>query len=326
MKIIYSVGFKSDGKITALQLDILIDAGMSPDISPIMPHNVLGSIKKYDWGALSVDVKVCKTNNPSRSAMRAPGEVQGSFIAEAIIEHVASTLSMEVDNVRNINLHTHCSLDLFYENSAGEPLEYTLPLIWDKLAMSSSFNQRTEMVKEFNKCNKWKKRGVSRVPIVHEVLLRPTPGKVSILSDGSVVVEVGGIELGQGLWTKVKQMAAFALGSIQCDDSGDLLDKVRVVQSDTLSLIQGGFTAGSTTSESSCEAVRLSCDILVQRLAPLKEILQEEMGSIKWEMLIQKVFHFDLLLLHYFFYCSFFFFMCLNFIYVVLKYTTIPRI
>ncbi|KAL6205175.1 hypothetical protein ACLB2K_022437 [Fragaria x ananassa] len=290
MKIIYSVGFKSDGKITALQLDILIDAGMSADISPIMPRNILGSLKKYDWGALSFDVKVCKTNNPSRTAMRGPGEVQGSFIAEAVIEHVASTLSMQVDHVRNINLHTHCSLDLFYEDTAGEPLEYTLPSIWDKVAMSSSFNQRTEFVEEFNKCNTWRKRGISRVLVIHQVSLRPTPGKVSILSDGSVVVEVGGIELGQGLWTKVKQMAAFALGSIQCDDSGDLLDKVRVVQSDTVSLIQGGFTAGSTTSESSCEAVRLSCDILVERLAPLKQQLQDQMGSIKWEMLIEKAY------------------------------------
>lgn len=294
MKIIYSVGFKSNGKITALQLDILINAGTSADISPIMPRNVVCALKKYDWGALSFDIKVCKTNTPSRSAMRAPGEVQGSFIAEAVIEHVASTLSMEVDSVRSINLHTQYSLDLFYEHSAGEPLEYTLPLIWDKLAMSSSFNPRTAMIKEFNRCNKWKKRGISRVPIVHEVALRPTPGKVSILSDGSVAVEVGGIELGQGLWTKVKQMAAFALGSIQCDGSGDLLDKIRVVQSDTLSLIQGGFTAGSTTSESSCEAVRLCCNILVERLATLKERLQEKMGSIKWETLIQQVFCFDL--------------------------------
>lgn len=288
MKIIYSVGFKSNGKITALQLDILINAGTSPDISPIMPRNIVCALKKYDWGALSFDIKVCKTNTPSRSAMRAPGEVQGSFIAEAVIEHVASTLSMEVDSVRNVNLHTKYSLDLFYEHSAGEPLEYTIPLIWDKLAVSSSFNPRTEMIKEFNRCNKWKKRGISRVPIVHEVSLRPTPGKVSILSDGSIAVEVGGIELGQGLWTKVKQMAAFALGSIQCDGTGDLLDKIRVVQSDTLSLIQGGFTAGSTTSESSCEAVRLCCNILVERLATLKERLQEKMGSIKWETLIQQ--------------------------------------
>ncbi|XP_050370750.1 indole-3-acetaldehyde oxidase-like [Argentina anserina] len=290
MKIIYSVGFKSDGKITALQLDILIDAGMSADVSPIMPYNLLGALKKYDWGALAFDVKVCKTNNPSRTAMRGPGEVQGSYIAEAVIEHVASTLSIQVDHVRNINLHTHSSLDLFYADSVGEPVEYTLPFIWDKLAVSSSFNRRTDLVEEFNKCNRWRKRGMSRVPILHQVSVRPTPGKVSILSDGSVVVEVGGIELGQGLWTKVKQMAAFALGSVQCDDSEDLLDKVRVVQSDTVSLIQGGFTAGSTTSESSCQAVRLSCHILVERLTPLKQKLQEQMCSIKWEMLIEQAY------------------------------------
>lgn len=221
--------------------------------------------------------------------MRAPGEVQASFIAEAIIEHVASTLSMEVDSVRYRNLHTFDSLNSFYKHSAGELVDYTLPSIWDKLASSSSFNQRIEMIQLFNQRNLWRKRGISRVPIVHEVTVRPTPGKVSILSDGSIVVEVGGIELGQGLWTKVRQMTAYALSSIQCDGTADLFDKVRVVQSDTLSLIQGGFTAGSTTSESSCEAVRLCCNILVERLAPLKEKLQEQISSLKWETLISQV-------------------------------------
>ncbi|XVF47065.1 hypothetical protein PTKIN_Ptkin03bG0079100 [Pterospermum kingtungense] len=286
MKITYSVGFKTNGKITALKLDILIDAGMSADISPIMPHNMLGCLKKYDWGDLAFDIKVCKTNRPSRSAMRAPGEVQASFIAEAVIENVASTLALEVDSVRSINLHKYESLELFFKTSAGEPLEYTLPSIWDKLAISSGFYQRTEILKEFNRCNKWMKRGISRVPIVHEVMLRATPGKVSILRDGSIVVEVGGIELGQGLWTKVKQMTAYALSLIQCGETIELLEKVRVIQADTLSLIQGGFTAGSTTSESSCEAVRLCCNILVERLAALKESLVKQMGPIKWETLI----------------------------------------
>ncbi|KAH9699216.1 Indole-3-acetaldehyde oxidase [Citrus sinensis] len=290
MKIEYNVGFKSNGKITALQLNILIDAGQYPDVSPNIPAYMIGALKKYDWGALHFDIKVCRTNLPSRTAMRAPGEVQGSFIAEAVIEHVASTLSMEVDFVRSINLHTHNSLNLFYESSAGELEEYTIPLIWDRLAVSSSFNQRTEVIKEFNRSNLWRKKGISRVPIVYDVPLMSTPGKVSILSDGSVVVEVGGIELGQGLWTKVKQMAAFALSSIQCGGMGDLLEKVRVIQADTLSVIQGGLTAGSTKSEASCQAVRNCCKILVERLTPLRERLQAQMGSVKWETLIQQAY------------------------------------
>ncbi|XP_023533499.1 indole-3-acetaldehyde oxidase-like isoform X1 [Cucurbita pepo subsp. pepo] len=287
MKITYNVGFKSNGKITALDLEILVDAGMSCDISPVMPHNIVNALKKYDWGALSFDIKVCKTNHTSKSAMRAPGEVQGSFIAEAVIEHVASTLCMDVDTIRKVNLHTFDSLSRFFKD-VGEPQEYTLPSIWDRLATSSNLKQRTEMLNEFNSCNRWKKRGLSRIPITHEVLLRPTPGKVSILTDASVVVEVGGIELGQGLWTKVRQMVAYALSSIECDGTGNLLEKVRVVQSDTVSLIQGGCTAGSTTSESSCEAVRLCCNILVERLQPLKKRLEEKTGSVKWDVLISQ--------------------------------------
>ncbi|XP_065866010.1 indole-3-acetaldehyde oxidase-like [Euphorbia lathyris] len=288
MEITYSVGFKSNGKITALQLDILINAGITIDVSPMIPLKLVSSLSKYDWGALSFEIKLCKTNLSSKSAMRAPGEVQGSYIAEAIIENVASTLSVDVDSVRTINLHTYDSLKSFYHDSAGDPLEYTLTAIWDKLAASSNFDQRTEMVKEFNSCSVWKKRGISRIPIIFDVFVRPTPGKVSILSDGSIAVEVGGIELGQGLWTKVKQTAAFALSSIKCEGAGELLDKIRVLQNDTLSLIQGGFTAGSSTSESSCEAVRLSCNVLVERLMPLKERMQVQMDSVGWEMLIRQ--------------------------------------
>ncbi|XP_012477664.1 abscisic-aldehyde oxidase isoform X1 [Gossypium raimondii] len=291
MKITYSVGFKGNGKITALRLDILIDAGISVDISPLLPNHMFGSLRKYDWGALAFDIKVCKTNRPSRSSMRAPGEVQGSFIAEAIIENVASILSLDVDSVRSINLHKYESLELFFKNSAGEPLEYTLPSIWNKLGTSSSFYHRVEILKQFNRCNKWQKRGISRVPIVHEVTLKATPGKVSILYDGSIVVEVGGIELGQGLWTKVKQMTAYALSLIQCGGIDELLEKVRVIQTDTLSLIQGGSTSGSTTSESSCEAVRRCCDILVERLTAFKERLVEQMESIKWETLILQAYN-----------------------------------
>ncbi|KAK4380360.1 hypothetical protein RND71_002222 [Anisodus tanguticus] len=288
MKITYTVGFKSNGKITALHLDILVNAGITEDVSPVIPSNFIGALKKYDWGALSFDIKVCKTNLASKSAMRGPGEVQGSYVAEAIMEHVASVLSLGVDSIREQNIHTFESLKLFYEHSAGDIGDYTLPGIIDKLATSSNFVRRSEMIEQYNQKNIWKKRGISRVPLVYESTQRPTPGKVSILSDGSVVVEVGGIEIGQGLWTKVKQMTAYGLSLIESSWSEELVEKVRVIQADTLSLVQGGFTAGSTTSESSCEAVRLCCKILVERLTPLKKKLQEQNGSVDWTTLIRQ--------------------------------------
>ncbi|CDP15028.1 unnamed protein product [Coffea canephora] len=271
----------------ALHLDILINAGFRQSvISPVMPLTLIGTLKKYNWGAFSFDIKVCKTNHSTKSTMRAPGEVQGSYIADAIMEQIASALSMEVDSVRKINLHTFESLKVFYGEAAGEALEYTLTDMWEKLGASSCLVQRKEMIEQFNRVNTWRKRGVSRVPIVYEVTVIPTAGKVSILRDASIVVEVGGIEIGQGLWTKVKQITAYALSSIGCNGTENLAEKVRVVQADTISLVQGGYTGGSTKSESSCEAVRLCCNILVERLAPLKSKLQEQMGSINWDVLI----------------------------------------
>ncbi|PHT68943.1 Indole-3-acetaldehyde oxidase [Capsicum annuum] len=288
MKVTYSVGFKLSGKITALHLDILINAGNTQDMSPIIPSYLINSLKKYYWGALSFDVKLCKTNLTSKSIMRGPGEVQGSYIAEAIIEHVASLLSVEVDSVRNKNVHTFESLNLFYDNIVAEVREYTLPSIMDKLAVSSSFFQRSKMIEQFNQKNTWKKRGISRVPIVYNATQQPTPGKVSILQDGSIVVEVGGVEIGQGLWTKVRQMTAYTLSLIESSWAEDLVEKVRVIQADTLSVVQGGLTAGSTTSESSCAAVRLCCNVLVERLTPLKKQLKEKNGSVDWPMLIRQ--------------------------------------
>ncbi|CAN6465035.1 unnamed protein product [Victoria cruziana] len=286
MKVKYTVGFKDDGTITALHVDVLVDAGISADVSPAFPLFIVEALKKYNWRALSFDIKVCKTNRLTKSAMRGRGDVQGSFIAETVIEHVASSLSMEPFDVRNKNLHTFESLQLFYKNSYGEQAEYTLPVVLDKLITSCCFHSRAETARQFNRSNRWRKRGLSIVPTVHEVTVRPTPGKVSILNDGSVVVEVGGIELGQGLWTKVRQMAAFALEKLLNDTSKDLLGRVRVIQADTLSLAQGGYTAGSTTSESSCEAVRLACSILVERLTPVKIKLQEVIDVVSWDALI----------------------------------------
>ncbi|XP_066328062.1 indole-3-acetaldehyde oxidase-like [Miscanthus floridulus] len=286
MKVKYSVGFKSDGKITALHIDLGINAGISPDVSPIIAAPIIGSLKKYNWGNLAFDTKVCKTNVSSKSAMRGPGDVQGSFIAEAIIEHVASALSVDTNTIRRKNLHDFESLVVFFGDTAGEASTYSLVTMFDKLASSPEYQRRAEMVEHFNRSNKWKKRGVSCVPITYEVRLRPAPGKVSIMNDGSIAVEVGGVEIGQGLWTKVKQMTAFGLGELCPDGSESLLDKVRVIQADTLSMIQGGFTGGSTTSETSCEAVRQSCVALVERLKPIKENLEAKAGTVEWSALI----------------------------------------
>lgn len=283
----YIVGFKNDGKMTALHVDLLIDAGISIDFSPILPNNIISAMKKYNWGALSFDYRLCKTNVTSKSAMRGPGEVQGSFIAETVIEHVASILGLDANVVREKNIHTFESAKFFYGSCVDSPLGYTLPSIWEKLKFSSLLDNRRESIKRFNASNRWLKRGLSLVPCCYPVRMGPRPARVTIFRDGSIAVEVGGIELGQGLWTKVKQMTAYALGQLWDAGSEDLMSKIRIVQQDTVSLAHGGITGGSTTSEESCEAVRHACNILVERLLQVKTLLeQNESGVVSWEDLI----------------------------------------
>lgn len=75
MKVIYNVGFRLDGKFIVLELIMLIDVGMELDVSLILFRNIMGLLRKYDWGVLLFDVKVCKMNFLSRIVMRVLGEV-----------------------------------------------------------------------------------------------------------------------------------------------------------------------------------------------------------------------------------------------------------
>ncbi|XP_059063531.1 indole-3-acetaldehyde oxidase [Cryptomeria japonica] len=286
----YTVGLKNDGKITALHVDLFIDAGFTVDFSPIFPYTINKTMMKYNWGAYSVDYKVCKTNLPSKSAMRGPGDTQGSFFAETIIEHVASILGLDSIVVREKNIHTLESAKLFYGSSVESPVSYTLPSIWEKLKQSASFYERTKNIREFNATNRWFKRGLSLVPCFYAVRLSSRPARVTIFEDGSIAVEVGGVELGQGIWTKVKQMTAYALGQLWPGLSADIMAKVRLFQSDSISLAHGGLTSGSTTSEESCEAVRHACDILVERLQPVQILLKKSNpNGFSWMDLIFQI-------------------------------------
>ncbi|XBI04139.1 hypothetical protein VPH35_132476 [Triticum aestivum] len=242
IKAYYSVGFKSDGRIAPGHIDQRWD----------FSRHELPNAR----GALSFDIKVCKTNTTSKSAMRAPGDTQGSCVAEAIIEHVAT------------NFQTYDSLVLFYPESAGEASTYTLHSIFDMLLMTSSYLHRAESSKQFNNCNKWRKRGISCAP-----------GRVYVLNGGSVLVEVGGVEIGQGLWTKEQQMAVFSLGQLWPDGCEFLLDRLTA---DTPNLIQDGLTAGRTSSES-------SCNMLVDKLKPVMEKLKQQWGgAVSWDVLISQ--------------------------------------
>ncbi|KAI5083886.1 hypothetical protein GOP47_0000055 [Adiantum capillus-veneris] len=287
VRALYSVSFKQYGKVTGLRAKISIDGGWSQDFTSVLHLAVYQGLLKYNWVSLDIEFLPCKTNLSCKSAMRAPGHVQGSFIADTILEHIASVLGLDMKLVVSRNLHTIDSARLFHPdlNIACKDDFDVLP-IWNTMVKRVEAKERD--IDSFNMSNHWLKRGLSVLPCVYKVHRSSTPARVSIFKDGSVVVEVGGIEIGQGLWTKVKQATINGLSPL-CERSKEGLESlnIRVVQADSMSLPHGGLTSSSTTSEGSCEAVMKACQLLVDRLMPVKLQKQKVVaGNLSWIDLI----------------------------------------
>lgn len=173
------------------------------------------AFKKYDYGAIEMDFKICRTNLVPKTAMRGPGQTQGSYLAEAVVEHVAARLGLDPEIVRERNFHDIHSLGKYFgEGTVGSPESYSLPSLWERLKASANWVDRERAVQEFNEKSTWMKRGIAMIPIVYCNLSSSKSAMVSIFADGSIVLETSGVEIGQGLHTKVRQAASFALSKV----------------------------------------------------------------------------------------------------------------
>jgi len=124
-------------------------------------------------------------------------------------------LGISGNKVRDENLHTPESIYLFHgEESVGGEDGFTLPAIWERVKARSNLEEREREIERFNAKSKWIKRGISAVTSVYHVTTIPNAATVSIFQDGSIVAEVGGVEMGQGLYTKVRQAIAYSLSSL----------------------------------------------------------------------------------------------------------------
>jgi xanthine dehydrogenase molybdopterin-binding subunit B len=294
VKTIYNVDFNDDGKIVGLKANIYQHAGRCTDASFLILHELVESIRQYDYGYMDLESKICKTNTVSRGVMRAPGDVQGHFIAETIAEHVAAYLGMEAWKVKEKNMFSIPRITLFYPGSINDDGSYTLPYLWNRLKTQSQFEKRRLEVKKFNESSKWQKRDIDIVFGIYNTGLMPKQGRVSCFEDGSVVAEVGGIEVGQGLWTKVKQAVSYGLSKLWGPDAHPeetvSSSRVRVVQHDSISLPNQGPTGGSTTSESVCQACLDACEKIVESLKPfLTQLRQGGAKPVAWETVLKTV-------------------------------------
>nr|XP_053649189.1 uncharacterized protein LOC128700182 isoform X1 [Cherax quadricarinatus]XP_053649190.1 uncharacterized protein LOC128700182 isoform X1 [Cherax quadricarinatus]XP_053649191.1 uncharacterized protein LOC128700182 isoform X1 [Cherax quadricarinatus]XP_053649192.1 uncharacterized protein LOC128700182 isoform X1 [Cherax quadricarinatus] len=272
----YEVGFDDDGKFEALKVDMITDVGHVANEASVSGLGVRLQNTYYIPNVLFRPIMV-KTNTAANTWCRTPGTVEAIATIENVIENVASYLKKDPLDVRLINMVAPNVPRLLTPPHARNVVnDDILPLLIQK----SMYQERKEEIKIFNQENVWKKRGMSIVPLWYGYNY-PSVFRygiqVSIYEhDGTVAVSHGGIEMGQGINTKVAQVVAYKLGIP--------LEKVIIKAADTMVGANSIVTGGSFGSDLCAHGAKVACEALRQRI----DVVRAKMKNPSWVQLIRK--------------------------------------
>ena len=221
----YQVGFDNSGVIAALELELSGGCGMSPDLSDaIVDRAMFHADNAYFLPNARIIGHRVKTHTVSNTAFRGFGGPQGMVAIEAIIDNIARAVGQDPLVVRQANLYRAAGgRDTTHY---GQKIErHIIPDLIDRLVQKSAYQQRRQDIIHFNKANKILKKGIALTPVKFGIsftaqLLNQAGALLHIYTDGSIQLNHGGTEMGQGLYTKVAQVVAHELqvdvGHILC--------------------------------------------------------------------------------------------------------------
>ncbi|NP_001268471.1 aldehyde oxidase-like [Melopsittacus undulatus] len=260
----YKVGLMNDGRIIAADFQCYINGGCTKDESElVIEYIVLKVDNAYNIPNLRVRGHACKTNLPSNTAFSGFGFPQAGLFMEMCIVAVATQTGLPHEKVREINMYKGVNLTSFKEEFNAE----NLWKCWEECLDKSDYYNRKAMVEEFNTKNYWKKKGIAIIPMKFSVGFNATyfhqaGALIHIYIDGSVLVTHGGIELGQGIHTKMLQIVSRELKIP--------LSYIHFCETSTTTVPNGKYTAASVGTEINARAVQDACQILWKRLDPIR--------------------------------------------------------
>ncbi|XP_041821796.1 aldehyde oxidase 6 isoform X1 [Chelmon rostratus] len=276
----YKVGFMNDGRIVAADIQYYANAGHTVDESLLVAEKILLHIDNaYNIPNLRGRSAACRTNLPSNTAFRGFGVPQSITVVENMINDVAVVLGRPVDQIREINMYkglavTHYKFEFSPEN---------LLRCWEECKVKSDYSARRRAADQFNQQHRWKKRGMSIIPIKYgiafsEGFLNQAAALVHIYKDGSVLVAHGGTEMGQGIHTKMQQVASRELHIPS--------SKIYISETGTNTVPNTCPSAASYGTDANGMAVKNACQTLYQRLEPIRQ--KNPKGS--WESWVEAAF------------------------------------
>jgi len=263
----WQVGFDDAGHILAAEVDLISNCGHSADLSaPVMARALCHFDNAYWLPHVAMHGYCAKTNTQSNTAFRGFGGPQGALAIEMIIDSVARRLGLDPLLVRQRNFYKSDGSGQDMTPYGQRVEDNIIQPLTDRLLETSEYAKRREEITAFNAASPVLKKGLALTPVkfgisFNVVHLNQAGALVHVYTDGSVLVNHGGTEMGQGLNTKVAQVVAHELGVG--------LNRVRASATDTQKVANTSATAASTGSDLNGKAAQDAARKIKQRLATL---------------------------------------------------------
>jgi xanthine dehydrogenase large subunit len=261
----YRAAFDQDGRILGFDVRITSDGGFVTDLSgPVLDRALFHLDNAYYLPAVRFEGRVARTNLPSNTAFRGFGGPQGMVVIEDAIERAAFRLGLPPEEVRRRNYYGPAPRDRApYGQVIDDPRVVDMH---DRLVAEADLRGRREAIAAFNARSRFNKRGVGLMPIKFGIsftksLLNQAGALVLVYADGSVQLNHGGTEMGQGLHTKMQAVCA--------DTLGVTAEAVRVMTTATDKVPNTSPTAASSGSDLNGAAVAQACAAIRGRMQPI---------------------------------------------------------
>lgn len=244
-RVLYDVAYTSDGLIRAIRFEHQVRCGYSADLSrAVADRQVFHTDNTYYLDTFDIQSLRVKTHTQSNTAFRGFGAPQGMLAIEHVIDDIALRLGKDALDVRKLNFYGRKQRNLTPYGMTVE--DNVIHELVEQLEASSDYRERRRQIQEFNAQSPILKKGLALVPVKFGISFTATHlnqagALLHIYTDGSVLINHGGTEMGQGLHTKVAQVVAEELGLD--------IDRVRVTSTDTTKVSNTSATAASTGTD-----------------------------------------------------------------------------
>ncbi|WP_299878052.1 xanthine dehydrogenase molybdopterin binding subunit [uncultured Sulfitobacter sp.] len=262
-RIDYDVGFDGTGRITALEFTHYTRCGWAMDLSlPVADRAMLHADNAYHLEHIRITSHRLRTNMQSATAFRGFGGPQGMMGIERVMDHIAQALGCDPLAVRRANYYA--------DGDKSQTTPYAQPVkdciinaLTDKLEQSTGYAERRAAIAEWNAGQPILKRGIALTPVKFGISftlthLNQAGALVHVYQDGSVHLNHGGTEMGQGLFQKVAQIAA--------DRFGVPVEAIKITATDTGKVPNTSATAASSGTDLNGMAVQIACDEIRERI------------------------------------------------------------